>query len=87
VTSETDIQWAAVPAGKVLGKMHQAGNKLNIVILNACRDNPFKRSFLTESKGLAQMDVPSGPSSPMPLRLALWLRMVTGKTAFTPNTC
>ena len=60
VTSETDIQWEAVPAGKVLGKMYEAGNKLNIVILDACRDNPFKRSFRTESKGLAQMDAPKG---------------------------
>jgi len=60
VTSETDIQWEAVPAGKVLGKMYEAGNKLNIVILDACRDNPFKRSFRTEIKGLAQMDAPKG---------------------------
>jgi hypothetical protein len=60
VTSETDVQWEAVPAGKVLGKMYEAGNKLNIVILDACRDNPFKRSFRTESKGLAQMDAPKG---------------------------
>ena len=60
VTSETDIQWEAVPAGKVLGKMYEAGNKLNIVILDACRDNPFKRSFRTENKGLAQMDAPKG---------------------------
>ncbi|MDB4444681.1 PEGA domain-containing protein, partial [bacterium] len=27
---------------------------------DACRDNPFKRSFRTESKGLAQMDAPKG---------------------------
>jgi len=60
VTSETDIQWEAVPAGKVLGKMYEAGNKLNIVILDACRDNPFKRSFRTQKKGLAQMDAPKG---------------------------
>jgi len=60
VTSETDVQWEAVPAGKVLGKMYEAGNKLNIVILDACRDNPFKRSFRTENKGLAQMYAPKG---------------------------
>ena len=60
VTSETDVQFEAVDAGRVLGKMRTAGNKLNIVILDACRDNPFKRSFRTESKGLAQMDAPKG---------------------------
>jgi hypothetical protein len=60
VTSETDVQFEAVDAGRILGKMRSAGNKLNIVILDACRDNPFKRSYRTESKGLAQMDAPKG---------------------------
>ncbi len=60
VTSETDIRWEAVPAGKVLGKMNEAGNKLNIAILDACRDNPFKRSFRSQGKGLAFMDAPKG---------------------------
>jgi len=60
VTSETDVQFEAMDAGRVLGKMQDAGNKLNIVILDACRDNPFKRSFRTETVGLAQMDAPKG---------------------------
>ena len=60
VTSETDLQFEAVDAGRVLEKMRAAGNKLNIVILDACRDNPFKRSFRSGNKGLAQMDAPKG---------------------------
>jgi len=60
VTSETDVQFEAMDAGRVLGKMQDAGNKLNIVILDACRDNPFTRSFRTETVGLAQMDAPKG---------------------------
>jgi uncharacterized caspase-like protein len=60
VTSETDVQFEAMNAGRVLGKMQDAGTKLNIVILDACRDNPFKRSFRTDSKGLAQMNAPKG---------------------------
>jgi len=60
VTSETDVQFEAMDAGRALGKMQDAGNKLNIVILDACRDNPFKRSFRTETVGLAQMDAPKG---------------------------
>ena len=60
VTSEADIQFEAIDAGRVLGKMNDAGNKMNIVILDACRDNPFKRSFRTERQGLAQMDAPKG---------------------------
>jgi uncharacterized caspase-like protein len=60
VTSETDVQFEAMDAGRVLGKMQDARNKLNIVILDACRDNPFKRSFRSETVGLAQMDAPKG---------------------------
>lgn len=60
VSSESDVQFEAMDAGRVLGKMQEAGNKLNIVILDACRDNPFKRSFRTENVGLAQMDAPKG---------------------------
>ena len=60
VISETDVEFEAVDAGRVLGKMKSAGNKLNIVILDACRDNPFQRSFRTENRGLAHMDAPKG---------------------------
>ncbi len=41
-------------------KMESAGNIINMVFLDACRDNPFAWSFRSGSKGLAQMDVPSG---------------------------
>ena len=60
ITSETDVEYAGVHAGRVLGKMEGAGTKVNIVILDACRDNPFKRSFRTTKKGLARMDAPVG---------------------------
>lgn len=40
--------------------MEHAGNRLNIVILDACRNNPFVRSFRSSSKGLAKMDAPPG---------------------------
>jgi len=60
VTSETDVEFEAVEAGRVLGKMESAGNKLNIVVLDACRENPFKRSFRATHQGLAQMDAPKG---------------------------
>ena len=40
--------------------MREADNKLNIVILDACRNNPFKRSFRSSSSGLARMDAPIG---------------------------
>jgi len=54
--SEGDVRYEAVNAGLVLGKMEDARNKLNIVILDACRNNPFARNFRSSNPGLARMD-------------------------------
>ncbi|MFC1534139.1 caspase family protein [Thermodesulfobacteriota bacterium] len=60
IETESDVKYESVDAGRVLGKMEDAENDLNIVILDACRDNPFARSFRTQSGGLAKMDAPKG---------------------------
>ncbi|CCO22864.1 caspase family protein [Maridesulfovibrio hydrothermalis] len=60
IQGQADVQYEAIDAGKVLAKMEDAGNRMNIVILDACRNNPFKRSFRSASNGLAQMDAPTG---------------------------
>lgn len=60
IETESDVKYESVDAGRVLGKMEDAGNDLNIVMLDACRDNPFSKSFRSESRGLARMDAPSG---------------------------
>ena len=59
VDSEDEIKYKAVAAEMVLDKMEQAGSQLNIVILDACRNNPFQR-FRSLSRGLAQMSSPAG---------------------------
>jgi hypothetical protein len=60
VESEEEVEYECVDAGFVLAQMESAGNRTNIVILDACRNNPFARSFRSVSRGLAQMDAPSG---------------------------
>ena len=61
INSEADIEYEAVNAGRVLRNMEQAGNSLNIVVLDACRNNPYRSGFKSEgSKGLARMDAPTG---------------------------
>ncbi|TIH14885.1 caspase family protein [Marinifilum sp. JC120] len=60
IQGQSDVQYEAIDAGKVLAKMEDAGNRMNIVILDACRNNPFKRSFRSMRNGLAQMDAPTG---------------------------
>jgi len=53
IRKESDIKYRAVNAGKILDEMDYAGNSMNIVILDACRDNPFGRSFRSASRGLS----------------------------------
>ena len=65
VRSEADVVYEAVDAGRLLDHMEEAGNRLNIIILDACRDNPFGRRFQSTrggglTRGLAQMDAPAG---------------------------
>jgi hypothetical protein len=60
ITSEKDVEYEAVRCGRVLSEMDKANNHLNIVILDACRNNPFARSFRGYKSGLAYMDAPSG---------------------------
>jgi len=60
IREETDVKYEAVDAGRVLDAMYNAGNDLNIVILDACRDNPLARGFRSGSSGLARMDAPKG---------------------------
>jgi len=48
-------------AGDVLTTMQQSNNSMNVVILDACRDNPFKSLNRGMKKGLARADnVPTG---------------------------
>jgi formylglycine-generating enzyme required for sulfatase activity len=60
VESEADIEFEAINAGRILSQMSRAGNGLNMVILDACRNNPFARSFRSSTRGLARMDAPKG---------------------------
>jgi hypothetical protein len=60
IQREDEVAYNSVDAGQVLDKMEAANNRLNIVILDACRNNPFARSFRSGGAGLAQMDAPVG---------------------------
>jgi formylglycine-generating enzyme required for sulfatase activity len=60
ITSEADVEDQGVDANLVLGLMDEANNGLNVVILDACRNNPFARSFRSAGSGLAQVDAPTG---------------------------
>jgi hypothetical protein len=60
IQSEAEVEDSGVDASLVLNYMDDAQNGLNIVILDACRNNPFARSFRSATDGLAQVDAPTG---------------------------
>lgn len=57
---EKTLEFDAVDVNRVLAQMDAAGNGFNIVILDACRNNPFSRSWRDASQGLAQVNAPEG---------------------------
>jgi len=60
VQSADEVQDESIDTSAILRKMESAGNAVNIVILDACRNNPFARSFRSLDRGLARMDGPVG---------------------------
>ena len=60
VNHEEELEFEAVDANRLLAVMDAAENRVNIVVLDACRNNPFARSFRSASRGLAQMDAAKG---------------------------
>jgi len=60
IAREDEVPAQALEVDLVLAKMESAKNRLNVLILDACRNNPFGRSFRSSAGGLAQMDAPMG---------------------------
>jgi uncharacterized caspase-like protein/formylglycine-generating enzyme required for sulfatase activity len=58
ITGEATVRAEAVDVDTVMDQL--AVSPMNIVILDACRNNPFERKFRSTGGGLAQMDAPKG---------------------------
>ena len=60
-TREADVDFQMTDVNLVLRQMQGAGTRLNLVILDACRNNPFgARGLRGADGGLAQMRAPEG---------------------------
>jgi hypothetical protein len=60
-TRESDVDFQFVNSEAVLHQMEDAKTRLNLVILDACRNNPFGgRGLRALGGGLAQMQAPEG---------------------------
>ena len=60
-TREADVDFQMVDVNVVLRQMEGSGTRLNLVVLDACRNNPFgSRGLRASDGGLAQMRAPEG---------------------------
>jgi hypothetical protein len=59
VDTIADVQKQAVEVHALMEGLTRAGNPMNVVILDACRDNPFGNLKGVDHKGLSQMDAPN----------------------------
>ncbi|TDQ86310.1 caspase domain-containing protein, partial [Dongia mobilis] len=60
IEKEGDVEIEAVSAQSILAQMEHAPNNIDLVFLDACRNNPMTRSFRSGSRGLARVDAPRG---------------------------
>jgi len=57
---EADLDDQCVNMDYVMRAIEQAGNELNIFVLDACRNNPFRSFSRSGEKGLSMVDTPKG---------------------------
>ena len=56
IRNETDIKYEAIAVNQLVQDMQQTRSRLNVLILDACRDNPYKRLKRGGSSGLANVE-------------------------------
>lgn len=63
LSEEQGVDKEAVPVLNVVRQIQKAGNNFNILVLDACRDNPYpekKRAFNSNQNRLSTMNAPKG---------------------------
>jgi uncharacterized caspase-like protein len=60
VKKQSDITQQCVDLNVLLGQLSAATGKTFIIVLDACRNNPFGSAYRPEQKGLSQFDAPVG---------------------------
>jgi len=60
ITRQSNVKYRTISVDEVLSEMGVARNGFNMLILDACRNNPLPRSFRSGKKGLSQVIPPNG---------------------------
>ena len=60
IAGEEDVHNQSLAMRQIMDVLSDAKTRLNLVFLDACRDNPYARSFRSASSGLSRESAPSG---------------------------
>jgi len=60
INGEEDVPNQSLGTEQIMDVLAEAKTRLNLVFLDACRDNPYARSFRSTSRGLSRESAPSG---------------------------
>jgi caspase domain-containing protein len=60
IVNVEELKERAVDVNSLIEGIRKAGNPMNMIVLDACRDNPFGGSARLDQKGLSQLDAPPG---------------------------
>ena len=60
ITGEEDVPNQSLAMKQIMDVLVDSKTRLNLVFLDACRDNPYARSFRSASRGLSKETAPSG---------------------------
>ena len=60
IESDADLEIEALSTAYIMRQFERAGNRLNLLVLDACRNNPFKGQFRNALRGLQRIEHGSG---------------------------
>lgn len=60
VEMKAEVAEECVSASSVLRVMEYSSDRINVIILDACRNNPFRSFTRSDEKGISRMDPPKG---------------------------
>ena len=60
ISSEEDVPTQSLAMRQIMDVLEDAKTRLNLVFLDACRNNPYARSFRSAADGLNRVNAPSG---------------------------
>ncbi|MEJ0071626.1 MAG: caspase family protein [Pseudomonadota bacterium] len=58
VDNPDEVKKTCVDVDGLVTRLRKSANPMNVIILDACRENPFADDFRAGAKGLSQMDAP-----------------------------